>query len=47
MSEEALNEARRDAIQKVRERTELYASAAGMQVVRIVAIGEAGTAAPS
>ncbi|WP_299324551.1 SIMPL domain-containing protein [Parasphingopyxis sp.] len=44
--EEALNEARRDAIVKARERAELYAAAAGMRVVRIVAISEAGAARP-
>ncbi|MGP1353375.1 MAG: SIMPL domain-containing protein [Parasphingopyxis sp.] len=44
--EEALNEARRDAIQTARERAELYAAAAGMQVVRIVAISEAGASRP-
>lgn len=44
--EDALNEARRDAMRQARERAELYASAAGMRVVRIVAIGEAGAARP-
>ncbi|MEM8696367.1 MAG: SIMPL domain-containing protein [Pseudomonadota bacterium] len=44
--EEALNEARRDAIRKARERAELYAAAAGMRVVRIVSISEAGAARP-
>ncbi|WP_245953860.1 SIMPL domain-containing protein [Parasphingopyxis lamellibrachiae] len=40
----AMDEARRDAIAKARQRAELYAAAAGMQVVRIVAISEAGAA---
>lgn len=44
--EAALNEARRDAVRKARERAELYAAATGMQVVRIVAISEAGAAQP-
>jgi len=45
--EAAMNEARRDAIGKARQRAELYATAAGMRVVRIVAISEAGAARPS
>ena len=44
--ESAMNEARRDAITKARQRAELYAEAAGMRVVRIVAISEAGAASP-
>lgn len=42
----AMDEARRDAIAKARQRAELYAAAAGMRVVRIVAISEAGAARP-
>lgn len=42
----ALDEARRDAIRKARERAELYADALGMRVVRIVAVSEAGAARP-
>lgn len=44
--EEALNEARRQAIGVARERAALYASAAGMRVVRIVSISESGAARP-
>lgn len=44
--EATLDEARRDAIRKARERAELYASAAGMRVARIVAISESGAAQP-
>lgn len=44
--EAALDEARRDAVRKARQRAEIYASAAGMQVVRIVAISESGAARP-
>jgi uncharacterized protein YggE len=44
--EAAIDEARRDAIRKARQRAELYATAAGMRVVRIVAISEAGAARP-
>lgn len=44
--EAAMDEARRDAITKARQRAELYAAAAGMRVVRIVAISEAGAARP-
>ncbi len=39
---EALDEARRDAMQEARERAELYAAAAGLEVKRIVTIDEAG-----
>ncbi len=44
--EEALDEARRDAVTTARTRAELYAAAAGMRVVRIVAISEAGASRP-
>lgn len=44
--EAAMDEARRDAIATARQRAELYAAAAGMQVVRIVAISEVGAARP-
>ena len=44
--EEALDEARRDAITTARARAELYAAAAGMRVVRIVSISEAGASRP-
>jgi uncharacterized protein len=44
--EVAMDEARRDAIAKARQRAELYAAAAGMRVVRIVAISEAGADRP-
>lgn len=40
--EEALDEARRDALTRARARAELYAEAVGMRVARIVAISEAG-----
>ena len=39
---DALDEARRDAMQEARERAELYAAAAGLEVKRIVTINEAG-----
>ena len=42
----ALDDARRDAIRIAQERANLYASAAGMRVVRIVEISEAGAARP-
>lgn len=42
----AMDEARRDAIAQARQRAELYAAAAGMQVVRIVSISEAGAERP-
>ena len=42
--DKALDQARRDAVAKARARAELYAQAAGLKVVRIVAISE--TAAP-
>lgn len=38
----ALDEARTDAVKRARARADLYASAAGMKVVRIVSISEAG-----
>lgn len=38
----ALDEARTDAVRQAQARARLYARAAGMQVVRIVSIGEAG-----
>ncbi|KQR87495.1 SIMPL domain-containing protein [Sphingomonas sp. Leaf343] len=40
--EAALDEARTDAVKRARARAELYARAAGMRVVRIVSIDEAG-----
>lgn len=42
----ALDEARRDAIARARARAELYASAAGLRVERIVSITEGSEAAP-
>lgn len=44
--DEALDEARRDALTRARARAELYASALGMSVIRIVAVSEAGAAQP-
>lgn len=44
--EAALDEARTQAMAKARARAELYAKAAGLRVVRIVAISEAGSATP-
>jgi len=41
-SDAALNDARRAAMAKARERAQLYASAAGLRVVRIVSINESG-----
>lgn len=41
----ALDEARVDAVRRARARADLYARAAGMQVARIVSIGEAGAEA--
>jgi uncharacterized protein YggE len=38
----ALDEARADAVKRARARADLYAKAAGMRVVRVVSIGEAG-----
>ena len=38
----ALDEARTDAVKRARARADLYARAAGLMVVRIVSIGEAG-----
>ena len=38
----ALDEARADAVRRARARADLYAAAAGMTVVRIVSIAEAG-----
>ncbi|MGB7404548.1 MAG: SIMPL domain-containing protein [Pacificimonas sp.] len=40
--EAALNAARRDAMAKARARADIYASAAGMRVARIVSISEGG-----
>ena len=40
--EAALDEARTDAVRRARARADLYARAAGMNVVRIVSIAEAG-----
>lgn len=44
--DEQLDRARRDAIQEARRRAELYASALGMRVHRIVAVSESGGYAP-
>lgn len=44
--DEALDEARQDAISKARQRAELYANTLGMRVVRIVSISESGAAQP-
>lgn len=41
-SDAALDEARRVAMAKARERAQLYATAAGLRVVRIVSINESG-----
>jgi uncharacterized protein len=41
-SDAALDEARREAMKKARERAQLYATAAGLRVVRIVSISESG-----
>jgi uncharacterized protein YggE len=41
-----LDAARRDAIEEARRRAELYASALGMQVVRVVAVNEGGGYSP-
>jgi len=38
----ALDEARTDAVKRARARADLYAAAAGMKVVRVVSIAEAG-----
>ena len=38
----ALDEARADAVKRARARADLYASAAGMRVVRVISIAEAG-----
>ena len=40
--ESATNSARRDAMEKARARADIYASAAGMEIARIVSIGEGG-----
>ncbi len=40
--ETATNAARRDAMQKARARADIYASAAGMEIARIVSISEGG-----
>lgn len=42
----ALDEARREAMTKARERATLYANAAGLRIVRILAITEAGNFGP-
>jgi uncharacterized protein len=44
--ETALDEARTDAIRVARARAELYARAAGLRVVRILAIAESGSGLP-
>jgi hypothetical protein len=45
-ADEALDDARREAVKKARTRAELYAAAAGLTVERIVSISEGGGAAP-
>lgn len=45
--EAALDEARTDAIKRARARADLYASAAGMKVARVISIAEAGQDAGS
>ncbi len=45
--DEALDEARREAMAKARERAELYASAAGLKIKRILSITESGSYMPS
>ncbi len=40
--DKALDEARTDAVRRARARAELYAKAAGLRVVRLISIGEAG-----
>ncbi|MCB2080882.1 MAG: SIMPL domain-containing protein [Novosphingobium sp.] len=42
----ALDEARTEAMKKARQRANLYASAAGLRVVRILSISESGSYAP-
>jgi uncharacterized protein YggE len=44
--DETLDAARRDALTVARERADLYASALGMRVARIVAVSEAGSISP-
>lgn len=44
--DEALDEARLDALAKARQRAELYAGGLGMRVARIVAISEGGASRP-
>jgi len=44
--DEALDEARREAMTKARQRAQLYASAAGLLIRRIVSISESGSYAP-
>jgi len=44
--DEALNEARKQAIAKARERADLYASAAGLKISRILTINESGSYSP-
>lgn len=44
--DEALDEARREALEKARARAELYARATGMQVKRILSISESGAVQP-
>lgn len=43
---QALDEARRDAMAKARQRAQLYAGAAGLTVKRIVSINESGSYSP-
>lgn len=45
-SDAAMDEARVDAIRKARARAELYASAAGLRIVRVLTIGESSGYAP-
>lgn len=44
--DDALDAARRDALTQARERADIYASALGMQVTRIVAVSESGNSRP-
>lgn len=44
--DEALDEARRQALEKARARAEMYAQATGMRVTRILAISESAVAGP-
>jgi uncharacterized protein len=45
--QQQLDVARRNAAASARERAELYASALGLRVVRVISVTEAGAAAPS